>query len=319
MQIERSELRQGLLNLLELYQRCGITHLPTLADESSAKWAQALIENMSHDSSRPALAASRPVQIANQPSRFANSNNTGDSSTLTATDQMVQTVAQQTVTQSGPDRRSSSIDVAADGTGAAAWTLPVLPLAEREQRFREMHERIKACRLCTEIVSFRRQTVLGDGTLQPTICFFGEAPGADEDRVGLPFVGKAGQLLNRIIDAMSLRRGDVYILNALKCRPPQNRTPMPDEIDNCRPFVESQLEILQPKFIVCLGAVAVRSILNSTASIGQLRGRFHRYRDARVVVTYHPAYLLRNESAKKLVWEDMQMLMQELGLKPRKQ
>jgi DNA polymerase len=142
----------------------------------------------------------------------------------------------------------------------------------------------------------------------------GEAPGADEDRVGKPFVGRAGQLLTKIISAMRLERSDVYILNALKCRPPQNRTPVPDEIDSCRHFVETQLNILQPAFIVCLGAVAVRSLLHSNLPIGRLRGQFHAYRGARVVVTYHPSYLLRNESAKKLVWQDMQMLMREMGL-----
>ncbi len=312
MQIERSELRQGLINLLEHYQRCGITHLPTLADESLAQRAKALFEHASDDSLQTALTASQPEQIAHNSTKVVRP-------ATSTSGQTAQTVVEVSATQARPARPPNLIDMPAESARAVSWTLPVLPLAEREQRFREMHERIKACRLCTEIVSFRRQTVLGDGTLQPTICFFGEAPGADEDRVGLPFVGKAGQLLNRIIDAMSLQRGEVYILNALKCRPPQNRTPMPDEIDNCRPFVESQIEILQPKFIVCLGAVAVRSLLNSTASIGQLRGRFHRYRDARVVVTYHPAYLLRNESAKKLVWEDMLMLMHEVGLKPRKQ
>ena len=193
------------------------------------------------------------------------------------------------------------------------WTLPILDLDQRSARFAELEQQVRACRKCSEIVNFRHQTVFGVGPLQPTVCFMGEAPGADEDRQGEPFVGKAGQLLTKIISAMKLKREEVYILNALKCRPPQNRTPVPDEIGNCRPFVETQLEVLQPKYIVCLGAVAVRSVIGSEQSIGRLRGRFHSYRGARVVVTYHPSYLLRNESAKRLVWEDMQMLMRELG------
>jgi uracil-DNA glycosylase family 4 len=193
-----------------------------------------------------------------------------------------------------------------------AWVLPILPNEQRRQRFDTLAEQVRDCRRCSAIVGYRQQTVFGDGNLHPTVCFMGEAPGADEDRTGLPFVGKAGQLLTKIINAMKLRREDVYILNALKCRPPQNRTPINEEIDYCRHFVESQLDILQPQFIVCLGAVAVRSILRQDGSIGRLRGKFHHYRGARVVVTYHPSYLLRNESAKKLVWEDMKMLMAEL-------
>ena len=196
------------------------------------------------------------------------------------------------------------------------WSLPALSEVERQSRFEVLDGEVKACRKCADIVCFRQQTVFGTGPLQPTICFMGEAPGADEDRTGQPCVGSAGQLLTKIIEAMQLKRDEVYILNALKCRPPQNRTPVPEEIEHCQPFVESQLEILQPKYIVCLGAVAVRSLLGLSLPVGSLRGRFHQYRQARVVVTYHPSYLLRNESAKKLVWQDMQMLMQELGLKP---
>jgi DNA polymerase len=155
--------------------------------------------------------------------------------------------------------------------------------------------------------------------LNPKVCFFGEAPGADEDKQGIPFVGRAGQLLDKIIEASQLRRPeDVYILNSLRCRPPNNRTPAPEEVENCRPFFEMQLEVLQPKYIVCLGAVAVRAILQTNVSIGSLRGKFHNYRGAKVLVTYHPAYLLRNPDAKKLVWEDMQILMKDMGVKPPK-
>ena len=195
------------------------------------------------------------------------------------------------------------------------WSLPTLNVAERQMRFDAINDEVKACRLCADIVCYRQQTVFGTGPLKPIVCFMGEAPGADEDRQGVPFVGRAGQLLSKIIEAMQLKREEVFILNALKCRPPQNRTPVPEEIENCHPFVAQQLSILQPPYIVCLGAVAVRSLLGSTLSVGSLRGRFHHYRQAKVVVTYHPSYLLRNESAKKLVWQDMQMLMRELGLK----
>lgn len=143
---------------------------------------------------------------------------------------------------------------------------------------------------------------------------FGEAPGADEDRIGEPFVGAAGQLLDKILVASGLKRSEVYILNALKCRPPNNRTPTETEIENCRPFFESQLEAIQPEYIVCWGAIAVRAVLGSTDSVGRLRGKFHAYRGAKVLVTYHPSYLLRTPDAKKLTWEDMKMLMMDMGI-----
>jgi uracil-DNA glycosylase family 4 len=198
----------------------------------------------------------------------------------------------------------------------ANWQLPVLTLDQREQNFADLKKRVAACTKCRELVTYRTQTVFGDGTLQPKVCFFGEAPGADEDKQGMPFVGKAGQLLDKIIEATTLKRpDDVYILNSLRCRPPGNRTPTPEEVENCRPFFELQLEVLQPQYIVCLGAVAVRAILQRTESVGMLRGKFHAFRGAKVLVTYHPAYLLRNVDAKKLVWEDMQILMADMGLK----
>jgi DNA polymerase len=148
----------------------------------------------------------------------------------------------------------------------------------------------------------------------PRICFFGEAPGADEDRSGRPFVGAAGQLLDRIIQASGLKREEVYILNTVKCRPPENRNPTDQEIAQCRGYFESQFEILRPEFIVCLGLVAAKSILKDAPSIGRLRGRLHRYRGAQVIVTYHPSYLLRTPSAKGATWEDMKMLLTAMGL-----
>jgi DNA polymerase len=146
------------------------------------------------------------------------------------------------------------------------------------------------------------------------VCFLGEAPGADEDRQGEPFVGRAGQLLTKMIEACTLKREDVYILNVLKCRPPDNRTPEPDEIENCRPFFERQLELLQPEFICCLGAVAARGLLQTNTPVGKLRGRLHSYKSAKVIVTYHPAYLLRSPDQKRAAWEDLQLLMREMGL-----
>ena len=175
------------------------------------------------------------------------------------------------------------------------------------------HE-VVGCSLCADLVQNRTQTVFGAGDPQARLCFLGEAPGADEDRTGKPFVGKAGQLLDRIIAACTLQREQVFILNVLKCRPPRNRTPLPDEVANCRAFFERQLEIIAPEFICCLGAVAAQSLLRTTQSLGRLRGRFHDFRGSKVLVTYHPAYLLRSPNMKRAAWDDMKMLMREMGI-----
>jgi DNA polymerase len=172
---------------------------------------------------------------------------------------------------------------------------------------------VAGCTRCGELASTRTQTVFGVGDPNARLCFMGEAPGADEDRLGEPFVGRAGQLLNKILEACKLRREDVYILNTIKCRPPGNRNPAPDESQNCRPFLDRQLELINPEFICCLGAVAAQNLLGTTESIGRLRGHVHEYHGIKVVCTYHPAYLLRNPSAKKQTWDDMKLLMRELG------
>lgn len=185
---------------------------------------------------------------------------------------------------------------------------------ERRAVFRILSAEVSECRRCPELVASRSRTVFGVGNLQPRLVFLGEAPGADEDRVGEPFVGAAGQLLNKIIVAARLQREEVYILNAIKCRPRNNRTPLDGEIATCRGFLERQLEVLQPEYIVCLGGVAARALLQEKRPVGQLRQQFYPYRSSRVLVTYHPSYLLREPSAKRLVWEDMQLLMREMGL-----
>ncbi|MEX0978531.1 MAG: uracil-DNA glycosylase [Pirellulales bacterium] len=174
---------------------------------------------------------------------------------------------------------------------------------------------VAACTRCDELAATRTQTVFGVGNPRARLCFLGEAPGADEDAQGEPFVGRAGQLLTRIIEACTLRRSDVYILNVLKCRPPGNRTPLPHEVTNCRVFLDRQLAQIRPEFICCLGAVAAQTLLDTQQSIGKLRGKFLTYQGICVICTYHPAYLLRNPAAKKDVWEDMQMLMARMGVR----
>lgn len=204
---------------------------------------------------------------------------------------------------------------AAPAPAAACPPGPVaLPRQDRLAQLEVLRCQVARCTRCGELASTRTQTVFGVGNPQARLCFMGEAPGADEDRQGEPFVGKAGQLLTRIIEACGMRREDVYILNTLKCRPPGNRTPLPDEVANCSEYLQGQLDLIRPEFICCLGAVAAQALLESTFSIGRLRGRFHDYRGIQVICTYHPAYLLRNPAAKKDVWEDMKLLLAKMGL-----
>jgi uracil-DNA glycosylase len=177
-----------------------------------------------------------------------------------------------------------------------------------------LRQEVSGCTRCQELAETRTQTVFGVGNPHARLCFLGEAPGADEDRQGEPFVGRAGQLLNKIIEACRMQRDDVYICNILKCRPPGNRNPLPTEAANCRGYLDQQLELVSPEFICCLGAVAAQNLLGTQQSIGRLRGKVHSYRDAKVVCTYHPAYLLRNPAAKKDTWDDMKLLMREMGI-----
>ncbi len=167
------------------------------------------------------------------------------------------------------------------------------------------------CQRCS-LHQERTNLVFGEGNPNAKLVFVGEAPGADEDRQGRPFVGRAGQLLTRIINAMNLTREEIYICNILKCRPPGNRNPRPEEIKACEPFLIDQIRAIAPEIICGLGTFAVRTLLNTDASISSLRGRFHSYRGIKFMPTYHPAYLLRNPGAKKQVWEDVQMIMKEL-------
>ncbi len=190
-----------------------------------------------------------------------------------------------------------------------------MPVSERPAALQVIAAEVAGCTRCAELVGNRSRTVFGVGDPGARLCFMGEAPGADEDRQGIPFVGAAGQLLTKIIEGgLKMRRDDVYILNILKCRPPGNRQPTPEEAGNCRGFLDRQLDIIRPEFICCLGATAAQNLLGTTQSIGRMRGRMYDYRGSRVIVTYHPAYLLRNPAAKKDVWEDMKLLLREMGL-----
>ncbi len=300
--LELAQLRQSLLQTLENYQRCGVTRIPRLTAESLPAAMLDTIAELRSPGMTPSAITAQTSAPAPIDARLTSASATSPAATFTPAAPPI-------------DKLTAARLLESEVVAARPWSIPSLSAPDRIAHFEVLNNEVRSCRKCADIVCFRQQTVFGEGPIQPTVCFMGEAPGADEDKSGVPFVGRAGQLLTKIIAAMHLKREDVFILNALKCRPPQNRTPVPEEIENCHPFVEAQLEILQPKYIVCLGSVAVRSLLGLTLPVGSLRGRFHQYRQARVVVTYHPSYLLRNESAKKLVWQDMQMLMLELGIK----
>jgi DNA polymerase len=194
------------------------------------------------------------------------------------------------------------------------------PGDDKATRLQEIGQRVAVCRLCPHLASSRTQTVFGVGNPEAELMFIGEAPGADEDRQGEPFVGRAGQLLSKIIGAMGFSRDDVYIANVLKCRPhmppgaPGNRPPTPAEMATCLPYLAEQIEIIGPKVLVALGATAVEGLLGRRETMGKLRGRWHSYGETPLMITFHPSYLLRNQSntEKRKVWEDMLMVLERL-------
>src|SRR5216110_1608036 len=169
------------------------------------------------------------------------------------------------------------------------------------------------CSRCKLHTLGRTQVVFGVGNPEADLMFVGEAPGADEDAQGIPFVGRAGQLLTKIIEAIDLARDDVYIANVIKCRPPQNRNPEPDEVETCEPFLFRQIDIIRPKVIVALGKFGAQTLLRTLDPISRLRGRVYDYRGAKLIPTFHPAYLLRNPSSKREVWEDMKVVRKLLA------
>jgi uracil-DNA glycosylase len=203
-----------------------------------------------------------------------------------------------------------------ENSGTAAPQAPEPPLsAEKPAGESSALETVRVelgdCRRCA-LCTLRHRLVFGEGNPHAELLFVGEAPGADEDAQGRPFVGSAGQLLTRIIAAMDLKREEVYICNILKCRPPGNRNPQPEEIAACEPYLIRQIEAIRPRVICALGGFAAHTLLKSEAPITVLRGRFHSYQGIPLMPTYHPAYLLRNPAAKKQVWEDVRMIMKAL-------
>jgi uracil-DNA glycosylase len=233
-----------------------------------------------------------------------------------------------------------TVQVAAAGAGAGSTRVvqaspaskpapapAFVPQVEGPSLFEERIEndtldRIRAdigpdCTRC-KLHKARTNIVFGVGNPKAELVFIGEGPGRDEDEQGEPFVGRAGKLLTQMIEAMGLRRGDVYICNVVKCRPPENRLPEKDEIATCSPFLFRQLGVIQPKVVCCLGACAAQTLLNTNQGISRYRGEWFDYRGSKLIATYHPAYLLRNPNAKGEVWKDLQKVMAVLGLQPKR-
>jgi uracil-DNA glycosylase len=227
-----------------------------------------------------------------------------------------------------PKSETRSASSIAPARAANASPLPIFPAAAAPSLFdagskiendtlERIREDLGECTRC-KLHKQRHSIVFGSGNPSAKLVFVGEGPGADEDAQGLPFVGRAGKLLTQMIEAMGLKREDVYICNVVKCRPPENRQPEKDEVSTCLPYLTRQIDTIRPQVIVCLGATAAQALLNTTQSISRFRGEWLDFRNSRLMVTYHPAYLLRNPAAKPEVWKDLQKVMAVLGLQPKK-
>ena len=204
-------------------------------------------------------------------------------------------------------------EAAAPDAPADVEAVPVELVRSSAELLSAIREDLGECTRCKLHTLGRRQVVFGAGSMTAEIMFVGEAPGADEDEQGVPFVGKAGQLLTKMIEGMGLRRDEVYIANVLKCRPPGNRNPEPDEIQTCQPFLFRQVASIQPRVVIALGAFAARTLLDSQEPISKLRGRVFDFRGAQLIPTFHPSFLLRSPGNKREAWEDLKLALRLLG------
>jgi DNA polymerase len=207
----------------------------------------------------------------------------------------------------------TTLDIAAPAMTQNSATKPQTTSSDvgNAPALQAIRDDIGDCQRC-KLAPKRTHIVFGSGNPNAELVFVGEAPGFDEDQQGLPFVGRAGQLLTKIIESIDLKREDVYICNVLKCRPPDNRNPEPDEVGACNPFLRRQLAVIRPKVVCCLGTFAAQTVMQTASSISKLRGRFYDIDGIRVIATFHPAYLLRSPDKKREVWEDMKQIRAEL-------
>ncbi|NIP37581.1 MAG: uracil-DNA glycosylase [Candidatus Dadabacteria bacterium] len=214
---------------------------------------------------------------------------------------------------SGVDEKTSDISDGEAKLNEDTHQMNLLNSTAKKMTLDEISEEIGDCTRC-KLHEGRTNIVFGEGNANARLVFVGEGPGRDEDEQGRPFVGRAGKLLTKIVNAMGLQRTDVFICNVVKCRPPENRNPEADEMTTCGQFLTKQLISINPEVIVCLGSIASKYLLNSKGSLGSMRGKFHTYGNSKLLVTYHPAALLRNPNFKKPLWEDMKIVLKELQL-----
>ncbi len=193
---------------------------------------------------------------------------------------------------------------------------PIAEYADKAGAMKELQSTVSSCEKCN-LSKCRKNVVFGEGNINAKLMFVGEGPGAEEDETGRPFVGDSGQLLDKMIIAMKLTREEVYIANIVKCRPPSNRNPFADEASSCIGYLQTQIDIVKPDYIVCLGSVATKSLIQNDTAISKLRGNWQNWRGYKVMPTYHPSYLLREPSRKKETWQDLQAVMAELGIKTK--
>ncbi len=296
------DLQLALAQHLSGLKEFGVTILPARKGESF---------DIATDSPQPSPAAIAPVQPTEITSQTSTQPTSQQPSIPAAAAKAVTKTPAVTSSLATPSAAAKLEPVVTQG---AVYPTPTPP-DQRETALTVIQQEVASCVRCPQLSDDRTNTVFGSGDPQSRLVFIGEGPGEDEDASGLPFQGAAGDMFDRILLACGLKREQVYLLNTIKCRPPKNRNPKATELENCWSYGQRQLDIIQPEFICCMGSVAARTLLNTNLSIGKLRKRFHSYRGSKVLVTYHPTYLLRTSSAKTHAWEDMKMLMNEMGIK----
>tara|TARA_R110002111_G_scaffold209173_1_gene273123 strand:- start:20558 stop:21520 length:963 start_codon:yes stop_codon:yes gene_type:complete len=299
--------------LIESWQRSGVTHLkrvvpvPQQATQPSASHQPVVQQPISQ---KPVTVVESetvvPTAVMSEP-QVKEMNHAVNQGTLL---QQIEVSA----TEVSSSEEVNEIDDPRKEMSVPRTTKSKLTKGDRQAELEIIAEQVSQCQKCPELASTRTQTVFGVGNPRAKIMFIGEAPGADEDKQGEPFVGRAGKLMDKIIEACQIKRSDIYIANILRCRPPGNRNPSDVEAANCRGFLDAQIEIVDPDYIVCWGSVSAKNLLHSEMPIGKMRGRFYEYGRTKVLCTYHPSYLLRNPSAKKDVWEDMIFLFKDMGI-----
>lgn len=312
--VESLNLKRLLLQQLRSYEASGLSSLPVGSGDRTFDLSDLISDGQpdsAEDSQQRTSATAGVGAVGREPGRSVGK---PSESSIPAALSSPQPVTPSSNDSGGNGSANVSPDESVPGSELSLPYPQSLPLAQRQQQLTVLQSLVSECTRCDELASSRTRTVFGVGDPTARLVFVGEGPGADEDRQGEPFVGAAGQLLNKILDACQLSREQVYILNVVKCRPPRNRNPSDSERSCCWEYAREQLEILQPEFICCLGSVAAKSLLNTKQPLGRMRQQFHAYRGSRVIVTYHPAYLLRTPSAKRHVWDDMKLLMKAMGV-----